>query len=77
MEAINRVFEYCKHCDGLLSGQQRKFCTYECGDIYRALKTRETNGYEILETLKSEALLIDHLKLNSSIRAYNEAINLL
>lgn len=77
MDAINRVFEYCQHCDILLSGQQRKFCTYECGDNYRAAKVRETKGYEFIETMKAAIIPISHVKLNSSVRAYNEAINLL
>lgn len=75
MDAINKVFEYCKHCDGLLSGQQRKFCTPECGDVYRAKRVRESNGFEILENMKEQAILKTILN-NSSEAAYNQAIQL-
>jgi len=76
MKAINKVFKYCKHCKRPLSGQQRKFCSYECAWIYHAARARESNGFEILENMKEQAILKTILD-NSSEAAYNEAKRLL
>lgn len=71
------IFLYCLYCNGLLSGIQRKFCSVEHGDNYRAKKLREAKGLITLERLKLDALSINHLKLNSSKRAYKQAKQLL
>jgi len=77
MKANYKVFEYCKECERPLSGIQRKFCSVEHGCNYRARKSRDTKGLITLERLKTDALSINHLKLNSSKRAYKKAKQLL
>jgi len=56
---------------------KRKFCCYECGDIYRASKAREKRSIEQLEQMKIDRIPMNYLRLNSSESAYKQAIKLL
>ena len=46
MKANYKVFEYCKECDRPLSGIKRKFCSYECGEVYRSVINRKIKGFK-------------------------------
>lgn len=71
------MFSYCENCNTMLSGRQKKYCCKHCGYIVNARKNREINSKTIINTLISEALSINHLKLNSSKQAYREAQKLI
>lgn len=75
MKANYKVFEYCKKCDRPLSGIKRKFCSYECGEVYRSEINRKIKGKEALEKLIYKAMGLDIL--NCSQAAFNEAKQLL
>ena len=72
-----KVFKYCLNCNTIISGMKRKFCCYECGDIYRASKAREKRSIEQLEQMKIDRIPMNYLRLNSSESAYKQAIKLL
>jgi len=72
-----KVFEYCLNCNRLLSGMKRKFCCVECGDIYRASKSRERQTEKQLKQMKIDRIPLNYLRLNSSESAYKQAIKLL
>ncbi len=71
------TFKNCLHCELFLSGKQRKFCSEECGDNYRAEKTREANTEKQLKQMEIDMIPMNYLRLNSSEAAFNEAKQLL
>tara|TARA_R110002012_G_C11657925_1_gene611932 strand:- start:3076 stop:3315 length:240 start_codon:yes stop_codon:yes gene_type:complete len=76
MKANYKVFEYCKKCDRPLSGIKRKFCSYECGEVYRSEKAREKQTKKQLKQMKIDRIPMNYLMLNSSENAVKQAIKL-
>lgn len=54
MKQTNKTHEYCKNCNNPLTGIQEKFCSYVCGDMFRAARTQELDGLEVLENIKQQ-----------------------
>jgi hypothetical protein len=58
----------CLYCEKELTGQQRKYCSYECSSAYLAEQYRAKNSKIELKRMKEEARW-EWIKLNSSERA--------
>ena len=70
------TFKNCINCELFLSGKQRKFCSAECGDNYRAVKAREKQTKQRLKQMKTDRIPMNYLRPNSSESAFNEVIKL-
>ncbi len=72
---MNKVFNYCEECNTLLSGRQRKYCSRECGVNDNARKWRERKSEKELKRIVKKSN-VDKVRLNSSLEAYKEAIEM-
>lgn len=70
------TFKNCINCSLFLSGKQKKFCSIECGDVYRARVKREQKTKKQLKQMKIDRIPMNYLRLNSSENAVKQAINL-
>tara|TARA_Y100000310_G_C19974659_1_gene487042 strand:- start:236 stop:472 length:237 start_codon:yes stop_codon:yes gene_type:complete len=77
MNETNKVFNYCKYCETLLSGQQRKFCCRWCKDLYHSDQNRAIAGKKQLKQMIEDRKPLNYLRLNSSEEAYKQALKLI
>ena len=70
---MSDIFRYCTICNTILSGKQRKYCGDDCRMYDISTNDRLKKGKAKLMKLIKETNEIDHVKLNSSPRAYKEA----